>query len=139
MSIQDAFNELMAERYGYRNANELIDAVPEDKRLPNWANLPRQNKINHAFVIISGFDSVEDFLIAKGSQDDPSKILNREHRIKQAENPRFEEFDKEYKHVHDWRNYVSEEVRKVWFSLPLIARLAVIDCCEEVADKENWD
>lgn len=59
--------------------------------------------------------------------------------ILQAEDARWEEFDQASKHVHDWRTYVSEDVRAMWDTLPLIARCAIIDCCEASADREEWD
>lgn len=59
--------------------------------------------------------------------------------IKDAENPDWEEFNKAWKHVHDWRTYVTEEVRIMWELIPLIGRCAIISCCERVASNEEWD
>lgn len=59
--------------------------------------------------------------------------------IESAKNPDWEEFDKEWKHVHDWRTYITEEVKTNWDKIPLIGRCAIISCCKEVASRENWD
>lgn len=56
-----------------------------------------------------------------------------------AVNPNWEEFDREWKHVHDWRTYVPRDLRADWGMLPLIARCAVIHCCQEAAGREEWD
>jgi hypothetical protein len=54
-------------------------------------------------------------------------------------NPKWEEFDAKYKHVHDWRSYVTNEVRHLWFALSFETRVAVIACCEKAASEENWE
>lgn len=56
-----------------------------------------------------------------------------------AENPEWEAFDKLTRAIHDWRTYVTAEVRAAWFDIPLEGRLAVISCCEQEADAEEWD
>lgn len=63
-----------------------------------------------------------------------------EQFVEDAENPDWKEFDNHLgRHVHDWRSYITEEVRENWEQLSLIARCAVISCCEEVAGNEEWD
>jgi len=57
----------------------------------------------------------------------------------QAENPNWKEFDKQRKHIHDWRTYITEEVRVIWEDVSLIGRCAIISCCENVAGNEEWD
>ncbi len=57
----------------------------------------------------------------------------------EAENPRWEEFDQAWKHVHDWRTYVTPEVKDNWGNLSLETRCAVIDVCQCAADQEIWD
>ena len=59
--------------------------------------------------------------------------------LEEARNPDWEEFDSLNKRIHDWRSYVTEEVREAWFSLPEIARCVVILCCDETAGNEEWD
>lgn len=59
--------------------------------------------------------------------------------IEDAKNPDWEAFDKEWTHVHDWRTYVTEDVRENWDSISLVGRCAVIACCEEAAGNEEWD
>jgi hypothetical protein len=41
--------------------------------------------------------------------------------------------------VHDWRNYVTEEVIKNWDSLDILARACIYDICEAVASNEEWE
>lgn len=59
--------------------------------------------------------------------------------LKEAQNPDWEIFDAEAMHVHDWRSYITDEVREMWFNIPLIGRCAVIACCENVASNEEWN
>jgi len=62
-----------------------------------------------------------------------------EDNIEQAKNPDWEEFDKKYKRVHDWRTYITPEVRKQWDFIDLEARCIVIHIAQEVADSEHWE
>ena len=56
-----------------------------------------------------------------------------------AETPNWAEFDNAFKHVHDWRTYVTASVRSAWALIALEGRCALIDCCQEAADREHWD
>lgn len=49
--------------------------------------------------------------------------------------PRF----KEAGSVHDWRNYISEEVRGLWPSLPMTLRAALARQAEGQAQAEEWE
>ncbi len=62
-----------------------------------------------------------------------------EENIEQAENPNWEQFDNEFKHVHDWRTYITGEVREKWAAIDLEARCIVINIAQSCADKEHWD
>lgn len=57
----------------------------------------------------------------------------------EAENPNWEVFDSKHKHIHDWRSYITDEVRENWFDISLIGRCALISCCEVVANDEEWE
>ena len=59
--------------------------------------------------------------------------------LKDAVNPNWEEFDKGFHRVHNWRTYITEEVRAHWNNISVIGRCAVISCCEAMADREEWD
>lgn len=59
--------------------------------------------------------------------------------IASAKNPDWEEFDRQFKHIHEWQTYITDEVRFNWNKIPLIGRCAIISCCEEMASNENWD
>ena len=48
------------------------------------------------------------------------------------------EWDKAGK-VHDWRNYISEEVQVLWLALSLEVRAALARQAEDVASNEEWD
>lgn len=56
-----------------------------------------------------------------------------------ALNPDWAEFDAEWKHVHDWRTYVSAEARALWDRLDLKARVVIIHNCVEQASNEEWE
>lgn len=40
---------------------------------------------------------------------------------------------------HNWRNYVTEEIKELWIMIPLVGRCALIVCCQNMADNEEWD
>lgn len=48
------------------------------------------------------------------------------------------EFDKATR-VHDWRNYVPEEIRAVWGQLSKETRAAVFLMADMQASSEEWD
>jgi hypothetical protein len=60
-------------------------------------------------------------------------------RFEDAANPKWDEFDKEFKHVHDWRTYVTDGIRESWLQLSIETRLAVIEVCQNAADNEHWN
>ena len=68
----------------------------------------------------------------------PNVALFKEN-IEQAENPNWEQFDSEWLHVHDWRSYITDEVRKQWALIDLEARCIVIHIAQACANKESWD
>ena len=41
--------------------------------------------------------------------------------------------------VHDWRNYVPEDVKRMWRTFDDCQRDAIQAMAQEVADKEVWD
>ena len=57
----------------------------------------------------------------------------------QAESPQWGGFDKQWKHVHDWRTYVTDEIRAAWFDIDVAARCLIISIAQECADREHWD
>ena len=59
--------------------------------------------------------------------------------IEQAENPDWEQFDSKWLHVHDWRSYITDEVREQWALIDLEARCIVIHIAQACANKESWD
>lgn len=42
-------------------------------------------------------------------------------------------------HVHNWRNHVGENVRRIWHTLPPDVRLAIARDAEAAASAEEWD
>ena len=83
----------------------------------------------------------KQFYGARKKQEREYKTMWYEEFVEKAENPDWEDFDKQWNHIHDWRTYVDyvEDVRKNWDSIPLIGRCAIVACCEEMAGNENWD
>lgn len=41
--------------------------------------------------------------------------------------------------VHDWRNYISTQLRGIWSELSLDARIVAYYIAEEIAGQEEWD
>lgn len=41
--------------------------------------------------------------------------------------------------VHDWRNYVPDEIKEVWDNLTERERKLIFIMCEPIADREEWD
>lgn len=41
--------------------------------------------------------------------------------------------------VHEWRNYIPEEMESMWADLPFEARVLVFMVCEEAAQRDEWD
>ena len=75
------------------------------------------------------------------ADENESNALNKliETYREKAENANWPEFDAYWKHVMDWRKYVTPEVRAAWGFLPLAARCAVVSICEVQASEEVWD
>lgn len=41
--------------------------------------------------------------------------------------------------VHDWRNYVPDEMKNNWNKLTDRERMIIIIICDEIASQEDWD
>ena len=41
--------------------------------------------------------------------------------------------------VHEWKNYVTKEVEKIWDTLPDNAKMVFAESYQEVANKEEWE
>lgn len=63
--LQEAINNAVAQAFGYHDADALVSAVPKDRRLKHIP-CQRQQHINHAIALFSGFDSVDDMMFANG-------------------------------------------------------------------------
>jgi hypothetical protein len=42
-------------------------------------------------------------------------------------------------HVHNWKNYISEELRGMWGSFTREQKAAIYRSADETASNENWD
>lgn len=51
------------------------------------------------------------------------------------ENPYFEEKDT----VHNWKNYISEEIKEMWVNFTRHQKAAIPRNAYEIATSENWD
>lgn len=40
---------------------------------------------------------------------------------------------------HDWRKYVSEEVRSIWAEFTFSQRISLAKCFEDIASLEEWE
>lgn len=61
--IQDAFNNALAQVFGYHDADAIMSAVPKQRRIKTD---DRQAQFNHAVALFSGFDNVDDLVAANG-------------------------------------------------------------------------
>ncbi|HBX6079032.1 TPA: recombinase RecA [Klebsiella pneumoniae] len=41
--------------------------------------------------------------------------------------------------MHDWKNYVRDDLRGMWSSLTLEQRQVIAENMEEIAGEERWD
>lgn len=53
----------------------------------------------------------------------------------QALNPEWEKAGR----VHDWRNYATEELRRIWPTFTEEQKLVIVDMLDELAGQEHWD
>jgi len=58
---------------------------------------------------------------------------------KEALQPNWEAYEKILVPVHDWRTYVSEEIRQNWKTLSIESRCIIINLAQSFADNEEWD
>lgn len=49
------------------------------------------------------------------------------------------EWNSDGQRVHDWRNYVGENVQRLWPKLSYETRLAIALDAQDLADREDWD
>ena len=62
--------------------------------------------------------------------------LIRKHRdVGHTDDPQFNKARK----MHDWRNYVPDDVRAIWKEMSVEARIMVYLTCERQANLEKWD
>ena len=59
----------------------------------------------------------------------------QKYMLEYINNPRWDDTTR----VHDWRNYVPENVRCAWLELSEFARAAIIHITDEMANREEWD
>ena len=50
-------------------------------------------------------------------------------------NPKFEDAER----VHDWRNYVSENLRAIWGTFTDDQKYIIAESFDRIADREEWD
>lgn len=56
-----------------------------------------------------------------------------------ALNPDWASFDKQFKHVQDWRTYIPSELREAWDELTVRERCIAIAVGQVGAQREHWD
>lgn len=52
-----------------------------------------------------------------------------------AHHPAFDEAEK----VHDWRNHISNEIKKLWYSFTFPQKCAIIMQAQAGAELEEWE
>ncbi len=55
------------------------------------------------------------------------------------ENPNWEEFESTFKHIHDWKSYVSDELKKHWCNIDEKSKAIFASCLQDIADREHWE
>lgn len=60
---------------------------------------------------------------------------DREWFDEQVNNPNW----KEKGRVHNWRNYISDSIKKSWHSIPIEAKYVFVIMGEEKSSNEDWD
>lgn len=63
------------------------------------------------------------------------RIDNREYVPFDWENPNWKEEDR----VHNWRNYVSDEMQEMWHTFTPLQKQAIARAADEIAGREHWD
>ncbi len=58
-----------------------------------------------------------------------------DYEKRQARNPQWEKADK----VHDWRNYISDNVKAIWDTFSNIQKFALLKQADDQASREEWD
>ncbi len=53
----------------------------------------------------------------------------------QAANPKWSEAGR----VHDWRNYATDEIKRIWDSFSTEQKHAIVEMLDERASNENWE
>lgn len=51
------------------------------------------------------------------------------------ENPEWDVKEK----IHNWRNYISEDLQKIWFSFTSEQKVKIAANADIMADREDWD
>lgn len=54
---------------------------------------------------------------------------------KDFENPQWNKAEK----VHDWKNYISEELQSIWDSFTVVQKSVIAKNAQEQASCEDWD
>jgi hypothetical protein len=70
-----------------------------------------------------------------GYKEAVAKLVKQHEEAVWEDDPKFDKARK----YHDWRNYVPQEIQKVWPDLGLEARVMVYIAAEHQAQSENWD
>lgn len=65
----------------------------------------------------------------------PPKYNVKKWMLKEIEHPKWDAALR----THDWRNYISYDIREAWPNLSLETKTVVYRVAQEVADDEDWD
>lgn len=58
---------------------------------------------------------------------------------KEVYHPKWGEFQKESKHVHDWRTYIPEHLQEIWEEIAIESRLLMFEVADYAASMEHWE
>lgn len=54
-------------------------------------------------------------------------------------NPDWDEFNKQWKHVHEWKSYCYEDLEGIWDTFTDIQKKTIAENLQDIADNEEWD
>lgn len=41
--------------------------------------------------------------------------------------------------VHEWKNYISEDLQRIWGTFTAVQKALIAESAQQVADSEEWD
>lgn len=100
----------------------------------SWNNA--YDKPNHGWIEVN--DNPYDFNPPRGAKlywMVPTETAEPEQRYLDAIKPDWESGGR----VHNWKNYISEELRSIWGTFSQMQRIIIAENALALADNEDWE